>query len=184
MKCLPWDNAVIILITGMTFVMKYETLNPTLPRKFVMLRISGSQRRSLQKLTILSKNFFDNKCDNDESVLIKSDDVLCGLDCSEDFDCKLFLNSIKLPPNEKKPLVMDIKNVIDSINSPETFLEFKKFFRIQWNRKYRKIRECVLANKERKVRRKHFTAHFGELHQMVVSENCLQEFATLRFRAP
>jgi len=50
---------------------------------------------------------------------------------SDDFDCKLFLNSVKLPPNEKRPLVMDIKNVIDSINSPETFLGIKKFFRIR-----------------------------------------------------
>lgn len=118
-------------------------------------------------------------------MLVDLDDVLDGLDCSDnlaqpsdDFDCRLFLNSIKLPPNEKRPLVKDINSVIDSINSPDTFPQFTKFFRIQWNRLYAKIRDYVLANKERKIERKHFTAHFAELHQMVLSENCLQEFAS------
>ena len=133
------------------------------------------------------KDFFENQCiDNDESVLVDLDEVLDGLDCSDnlaepsnDFDCRFFLSCIKLPPNEKRPLVKDINSVIDSLNSPETFPDFTKFFRIQWNRVYVKIRDCVLANKEKKIERKQFTAHFGELHKMLTSENCLQEFASV-----
>lgn len=146
----------------------------------------GFTEEELTEIDNSVKDFFENNSENnDESVLVDLDDVLDGLDCSDnlaqpsdDFDCRLFLNSIKLPPNEKRPLVRDINSVIDSINSPDTFPQFTKFFRIQWNRLYAKIRDYVLANKERKIERKHFTAHFAELHQMVLSENCLQEFAS------
>ena len=104
------------------------------------------------------KKFSDDKCDNDESVLIDLDDVPDGLDCSEDFappsddfDCKLFLNSIKLPPNEKRPLVMDIKNVMDSINSPEAFLELKKFFRISGTGNTERYENVYLQTKNERL---------------------------------
>lgn len=65
------------------------------------------------------------------------------------------------------------------MNTQEKFSEFIKFFRIPWNRLYSKMRDCVLANKECEIERKHFSAYFGGLHQILLSDCCLQEFASV-----
>ena len=114
--------------------------------------------------------------DPKESCLIDLDNILDGLDCSDDLaqlgvdiDYSLFLKSIKLPSNEKRPLVADVNAVIYSLMSPEHSAAFKKFFNIQWNRVYEKVKECVLSQKDRRIERKNFTSLFGELHLLCVS---------------
>ena len=121
-----------------------------------------------------------------KNLVYSIDGILDDLDCGDDlakpgidFDYKLFLKSIKLPPNENRPLVKDVNAVIDSLMSANHFAAFQTFFNIQWNRVYEKVKECVLSHKDRQIERKNFVASFGELHLLCVSDMVTKEFASV-----
>ena len=89
------------------------------------------------------------------------DELLEDLDCrddlaspSDDFDTKKFLNSLRVAKNENRPLVNDINAAIDILMSTDCFEIFQKFLRVQWNRIYEKIKDCILAENEHKIERK------------------------------
>ena len=124
--------------------------------------------------------------DSEESCLIDLDNILDGLDCSDDlaqpgvdFDYSSFLKAIKLPSKEKCPLVADVNAFIYSLMSPEHSAAFQTFFNIQWNRVYEKVKECVLSHKDRRTERKNFASLFGELHLLCVSDIVAKEFASV-----
>ena len=124
--------------------------------------------------------------DSEESCLIDLDNVLDILDCSDDlakpgvdFDCNLFLKSIKLPSNENRPLVANVNAVICSLMSPEHSAAFQTFFNIQWSRVFEKVKECVLSHKDQRIERKNFASLFGELHLLCVNDIVAKEFASV-----
>ncbi len=123
---------------------------------------------------------------SDDTSFLDLDDILDGLECEDelakpaiDFDYKLFLKSLKLPGNAKRPLVEGVNAVIDSLMSSEHFVAFQTFFNIQWNRVYEKVKECVLNHKDRQIERKNFVTLFGELHLLCVSDMVTKEFASV-----
>ena len=123
--------------------------------------ISEDEDNEIDKL--ISSFFFQEDCSPElhSTNIIDLDELLEDLDCrddlaspSDDFDTKKFLNSLRVAKNENRPLVNDINAAIDILMSTDCFEIFQKFLRVQWNRIYEKIKDCILAENEHKIERK------------------------------
>lgn len=132
--------------------------------------------------------FFEEDCSSELNTnsTIDLDELLEDLDCMDDlarpgdeFDMKKFLNSLRLAKNENRQLVNDINTAIDLLMSTDCFEGFQKFLRIQWNRIYEKIKDCILTNNQHKIERKNFSSLFGEMHKLFTSDNIAVEFASV-----
>lgn len=145
--------------------------------------ISEDELNEIDKL--INSFFEENRSPELHSTsTIDLDELLEDLDCmddlaspGDDFDIKKFLNSLRLAKNENRPLVNDINTAIDILMSTDCFEGFQKFLRIQWNRIYEKIKECI--NQHKKVERKNFSSLFGEMHSLFTSDNIAVEFASV-----
>ena len=89
------------------------------------------------------------------------------------------MNSLRVAKNENRLLVNDINAAIDILMSTDCFEIFQKFLRVQWNRIYEKIKDCMLAENEHKVERKKchpFLARCIHCLQATTSQSNLRQF--------
>ena len=152
--------------------------------------ISEDEDNEVDKLI---SSFFAEDCSPElqRTNIIDLDELLENLDCrddlaspSDDFDAKKFLNSLRVAKNENRPLVNDINAAIDILMSTDCFEAFQKFLRVQWNRIYEKIKDCILAESEHKIERKKLSSLFGEMHTLFTSDYITAEFASVLSTVP
>ena len=144
---------------------------------------------NFDEIDAIAQAFLDSNVAQAEEDVIDLDTLLAQMSESEefhkipdDFDYGTFLQTLSIKEElHAQELVSNVNAIFTSLSQPELSQSTKVFVSVQWNKIFSLIRQQVSENPTRKLKRKDFTCHFGDLHSLLVSDALEKEFGIFFF---